>query len=100
MKFSKDLLGSSFLHVYKVSAFYHALFHPLKRVTCPSQKFFLGFLLTKMSRHFPSKRQRVYRSCILQMKANDKEKRLLGVLTLDDIGVTQGQGQTCQIFTI
>ena len=34
------------------------------------------------------------------MKANDKEKRLLGVLTLDDIGVTQGQGQTCQIFTI
>ena len=34
------------------------------------------------------------------MKAYDEEKCLLGVLTLDDLGVTLGQGQTCQIFTI
>ena len=33
------------------------------------------------------------------MKAYDKGV-LLSVLTLDDLGVTQGQGQMCQIFTI
>ena len=34
------------------------------------------------------------------MKAYDEEKCLLGVFTLDDLGLTQDQGQTCQSFTI
>ena len=53
-----------------------------------------------MSRRFSSKRQRVYASVIRQMKAYDKERSLLGVLTLYDLVVTQGQGQKCQIFTV
>ena len=31
------------------------------------------------------------------MKAYDERNRLFGTLTLDDLGVTQGQGQKCQI---
>ena len=34
------------------------------------------------------------------MKAYDEGKCLFGTLTLDDFGMTQGQGQKCQIFTI
>ena len=52
-----------------------------------------------MSRHFFSKRQRLYSSVIRQMKAYDKEKYFLGVLTLYDLDVTQGEGQKCYIFT-
>ena len=48
-----------------------------------------------MSRHFSSKRQRVYSSVISQIKALDKEKFCLGVLTLYDFCVTQGLGQKC-----
>ena len=40
-----------------------------------------------MSRHFSSKRQRVYSSVRRQIKAYD-EKRLLGILTLYDLGMT------------
>ena len=52
-----------------------------------------------MSRHFSSKRQRVCSSVIRRMKDYD-EKCFLCVLTLYDLGVTQGQGQKCQIFTV
>ena len=31
------------------------------------------------------------------MKACDEEKCIIGTLTLDDLGVTLGQGQKCQI---
>ena len=31
------------------------------------------------------------------MKACDEGKCIFGILTLDDLGVTQGQGQKCQI---
>ena len=34
------------------------------------------------------------------MKAYDEEKVLFGVLTFDDLRMTQGKGQTCQIFTV
>ena len=34
------------------------------------------------------------------MKACDVGKRIFGTLTLDDLGMTQGQSQTCQSFTI
>ena len=34
------------------------------------------------------------------MKAYDEEKFLLGVLTLYELGMTQGQGQKCQIFIV
>ena len=51
-----------------------------------------------MSKHYSSKQQRVYSSFIPQMKAY--EKCLLGVLTLYDLGMTQGHGQKCQIFTV
>ena len=34
------------------------------------------------------------------MKAYDEGKVLFGVLTFNDFGMTQGQGQMCQIFTV
>ena len=34
------------------------------------------------------------------MKAYDGEKCFLGVLTFDDLSVTQGQGHRYQIFTL
>ena len=34
------------------------------------------------------------------MKAYDEEKFLLSVLTLDDLSVTQDQGQKCKILTV
>ena len=34
------------------------------------------------------------------MKAYNKGKCLFGTLTLDDLGVTQGEGQNCNIFTV
>ena len=34
------------------------------------------------------------------MKAFDEKKVLIGVLTFDDLGMTQGRGQTCQIFFV
>ena len=34
------------------------------------------------------------------MKAYDKEKCLFGILTLDDLGLTQGQCQKCKIFSV
>ena len=34
------------------------------------------------------------------MNAYDEGKDLFGVLTFDDLSVTQGQGQMCQIFTV
>ena len=34
------------------------------------------------------------------MKAYDEAKCFLGVSTFDDLSVTQGQGHTCQIFTL
>ena len=34
------------------------------------------------------------------MKAYDNEKGLFGVLTFDDLCVTQGQDQTYKIFTV
>ena len=33
------------------------------------------------------------------MKAHDKEV-FFSILTLDGIGVTQGQGQKCRVFTL
>ena len=33
------------------------------------------------------------------MKAHDEDKCLFGVLAVDDLSNTQGQGQKCQIFT-
>ena len=53
-----------------------------------------------MSRHFSSKRLRLYSSFIYQMKAYDKRKCFFAILTLDDRGVTQGQGQKCKIFFV
>ena len=53
-----------------------------------------------MSRRFSSKRQRVYLSIIRQMKAYEEKKCLFDVLILYDLGVIQGQGQKCQIFTV
>ena len=50
-----------------------------------------------MSRHFSSKRQRVYSSAIRQMNAYN-EKCLLGVSSLYDLGVTKGPGQKRQTF--
>ena len=34
------------------------------------------------------------------MKAYDEGKNLSGVMTFDNFGLNQGQGQTCQIFTV
>ena len=34
------------------------------------------------------------------MRAYDEEKVLFGVLTLDDLDMSQGQGQMCQIFIV
>ena len=34
------------------------------------------------------------------MKACDEGKCIFDTLTLDDLDVIQGQGQTCQIFTM
>ena len=34
------------------------------------------------------------------MKAYDEGVLLFGVLTFDDLGITQGQGQTCLIFAV
>ena len=100
MKFSKDLQSSGFLYVCKISISYLAPFRPLKRMTCPSQKLFFSRVLTdqKCQDTF-LQNGRVYTSIKHQMKAYD-EKCLLGVLTLNDLGMTQGQGQACQIFTI
>ena len=72
MKFSKNLLGSDFLCIYKISASYRVPFRPLNGVTCRGQKFFfLNSHWSKVSRHFSSKRKRVYSSVIRQKKAYD-----------------------------
>ena len=34
------------------------------------------------------------------MKAYDEGKCLFAILTIDDLGVTQGQGQKCKIFSV
>ena len=34
------------------------------------------------------------------MKAYGEGKCLIGTLNLDDLGVTQGQGQKCKIFSV
>ena len=31
------------------------------------------------------------------MKAHNERNYLMGILTLDDLGIAQGQGQKCQI---
>ena len=100
MKFSKNLLDSDFFNVCEISVSNHAPFFPLIWITCRGQQFFFRVLTDHKFLHFYSKRQKVYSNVIHQIKAFDEGKGILGVLTFDDLSVTQGQGRTYQIFTV
>ena len=93
MKSSKSLLISGNLHVYKISAYYHIglPFRILSGVTCRGQITFLRFYRPNISRYFCSKWQKVCSSSIHQMEAYDEEVLFCGVMTFNDLGVTQGQ---------
>ena len=100
MKFPKNLPGSDFLRVYEFAASYHVPLCCVNGVTCRGQSFFLNSYKPKMSRHISLKQQGVYSTVLRQMKAYNEEKCYLSIVTLYDLGVTQGQGQKCKMFSV